>query len=107
MKYTQQELLMASNREHQVEHYFCRRVKKDLGGMALKWSSPGCADGVPDRVVLLPRGRTIYVEVKTADGKLSSVQKRMQKHMGDLGHRVFTVYGKEGVDRLIELVLSC
>ncbi|EKA7759821.1 VRR-NUC domain-containing protein, partial [Listeria innocua] len=34
---------------------------KDMGGIALKFVSPG-VDGVPDRIVLLPMGRMAFIE---------------------------------------------
>ena len=36
---------------------------KQLGGKAYKWVSPGNA-GVPDRIVILPGGKVIFVELK-------------------------------------------
>ena len=38
-------------------------VVKRHGGMCLKWVCPGWA-GVPDRIVLLPGGKVIFVELK-------------------------------------------
>ena len=39
-------------REREIEKYLVDRVK-GMGGMALKFVSPGCT-GVPDRLVILP-----------------------------------------------------
>ena len=39
------------------------RMTSQMGGMALKFVSPGC-DGVPDRLVLLPGGEAIEVHVE-------------------------------------------
>ena len=39
------------------------RATKAMGGLALKFISPGY-DGVPDRIVLFPGGRIAFVEVK-------------------------------------------
>ena len=47
------------------------RKLKDLverhGGLCLKWSCPGWS-GVPDRIVLLPGGRLVFVELKRPKG---------------------------------------
>ncbi|MDU2112388.1 MAG: VRR-NUC domain-containing protein, partial [Clostridiales bacterium] len=40
--------------EKEIEAYLRIRIKK-LGGIAYKFTSPG-NDGVPDRIVLLPKG---------------------------------------------------
>lgn len=58
-------------RESTIEAYLRDRVK-ELGGKAYKFVSPG-NDGVPDRLVCLPGGRAVFVELK-APGK-----KRPQK----------------------------
>lgn len=48
--------------ERDVERALVRRVKQ-LGGMAEKFTSPG-KRSVPDRLVTLPGGRLIFVELK-------------------------------------------
>ena len=57
--------------EKQLEYLFLTEVRR-VGGMALKFVSPGFA-GVPDRLVLIPDGKVGFVEVKTPtpveDGK--------------------------------------
>ena len=48
--------------ERDLERMFVRRVKK-LGGTAEKFTSPS-KRSVPDRLVTLPGGRIIFVELK-------------------------------------------
>lgn len=55
-------------REKEVEKRLVDRTKA-RGGLALKFVSPGF-DGVPDRLVLLPKAKLGFVEVK-APGKTS------------------------------------
>lgn len=45
---------------------------KSLGGLCLKWVSPGFT-GVPDRIILL-RGNIWFVELKAPNGRLSDRQ---------------------------------
>ena len=52
-------------RERDVEKVLVDEVRR-LGGRAYKWTSPGNA-GVPDRMVIMPGHRPIFVELK-ADG---------------------------------------
>ena len=78
-----------------------RRKVTAMGGLCLKFVSPGCA-GVPDRVLLLPGGRVIFVELKTDTGRLSPVQVRVIQRMQKLGIDVRVVYGKEDADKLME-----
>ena len=57
-------------RESDIERRLVQGVKK-LGGRAYKFVSPGNV-GVPDRLVVLPGGIVLFVEVKAPDGRLSS-----------------------------------
>jgi hypothetical protein len=89
-------------RENKVEKYLDEGVKK-LGGITRKWVSPG-RDGIPDRIVKLPRGprsQVCRVEVKTEDGVLSPAQKREQARLREAGFWVETVYGHRGVDEFL------
>lgn len=45
------------------------------GGLCLKWVCPGWS-GVPDRIILLPGGRIIFVETKRPkDGRVAPLQR--------------------------------
>lgn len=59
--------------EKTLERKLKERVKK-LGGLCWKFTSPGTA-GVPDRIVVLPDGQIIFVELKGDLGRLSFIQK--------------------------------
>lgn len=52
--------------EKKLERKLVNEIKK-MGGVCLKFVSPGY-DGMPDRLVLLPRSKIAFVEVK-AKGK--------------------------------------
>lgn len=52
-------------RESDIERRLVQGVKK-LGGRAYKFVSPGNV-GVPDRLVVLPGGVVLFVEVKAPD----------------------------------------
>jgi len=72
-----------------------------LGGVAYKWVCPGHA-GVPDRIVLLPGGRMLLVELKAKDGTPSPGQLVMAARLERLGFPVRFVYGLDGVDQLLD-----
>lgn len=86
-------------REATVERSFCNRLRK-AGCLVYKFVSPG-NDGVPDRIVITPRGRVIFVELKTERGKLSDIQKYQIGRIRDHGQDVRVLYGKDGVDRFV------
>ncbi len=50
-------------------------VVNRYGGLCLKWVCPGWA-GVPDRIVLLPGGKVIFVELKRPKGGVISSRQR-------------------------------
>lgn len=82
-------------RENVVEKRLVDGVKK-RGGKALKFIPTACK-GMPDRLVLLPGGRVIWVELKTDDGVLSPMQVKRRKELQALGFKVYVLYGSEAV----------
>lgn len=69
-----------------------RQTVEAAGGLCLKWVCPGWV-GVPDRIVLLPGGRIVFVETKRPKGgKLSAMQKWWAKKLIDLGFQYGQVW---------------
>lgn len=62
--------------ESDIEEYLTKCVK-NLGGLSLKFVSPGTR-GVPDRIVLFS-GRVYFIELKTMNGIPSKIQKYMHR----------------------------
>ena len=89
-------------RESELERILVDEVRK-VGGRAYKWVSPG-NDGVPDRIVILPGGRTIYVELKTETGRLSEIQRHIHAELRKRGADVRTLYGLDQVKAFVEEV---
>jgi len=86
--------------EKAIEAYLVRRVK-DLGGVCLKYSNPGVV-GYPDRVVLLPGGFVVWVELKSKGKKPTRVQQLRIAQLREMGHNVAVVDGKDQVDVLLQ-----
>lgn len=73
------------------------------GGECLKFTVPGRV-GPPDRIVLMPGARIIFVETKAPDGVLKSWQKRFHTMLRLLGFRVEVLWTREQVqDFLLRL----
>lgn len=89
--------------EKTVEKELCCRVKNDLGGLALKFVSPG-QNGVPDRIVLLPRGRICFVETKAPGKKLRKLQEYVCGLIKQLGFEVLRIDTIEKVDAFVRKV---
>ena len=86
-------------RERDIEKRLVREVRKN-GGEAYKWTSPG-KDGVPDRIVVLPGGVLIFVELKADDGVLSPVQRIQIERLRKLGQRVEVVRGMRSLEEFL------
>lgn len=69
--------------EKDVEAALVRRVKA-LGGLCEKFTSPG-RRSVPDRLVTMPDGRIIFVEVKRPGGKPTEAQLKDHTKRRELG----------------------
>ena len=51
----------------------CGKIAKSVGVIWWKFTSPG-TNGVPDRVMILPNGKVIFVELKVGSAKLTKLQ---------------------------------
>lgn len=90
-------------RESTIEAYLRDRVK-EVGGKAYKFVSPG-NDGVPDRLVCLPRARGVFVETKAPGKTPTPLQRSRHRELRKMGFVVFgKVDSKEDVDVVIELI---
>jgi len=88
-----------SMRESAIEKKLRCEVER-LGGKVPKWVSPGNR-GVPDRLVILPGGRTIYVETKAPGKHLEPLQEKWVKTLQKLGHSVYKIDSVEGIEKFI------
>lgn len=86
--------------ESTLEKRLCRRVAA-LGGMAEKFTSPG-RRSVPDRLVTLPGGITIYVEMKAPGKKPTPLQLKDHERRRALGCDVRVIDSVEAVDAFPE-----
>lgn len=86
--------------EKEVERYLREQVKKKLGGVALKFVSPGLS-GVPDRIILMPGGKITFVETKAPGKKLRALQGHICGMLTALGFEVRLIDTKPGVDAFV------
>ncbi|MBU3155164.1 VRR-NUC domain-containing protein [Clostridium estertheticum] len=89
-------------RETRIEKRLIKEIEK-IGGKALKFVSPGVT-GVPDRIVLLPHGKMIFVELKAPGKKESPMQRYRAKEYRNLGFDVRCIDSVELIIKLIEEV---
>lgn len=76
--------------EKEIERKLVRMIAK-YGGYCLKWICPGWL-GVPDRIILLPRGRVIFAELKRPQGgRIGKPQKVWRDRLTRLGFEHYFV----------------
>lgn len=86
-------------RERTIEARLGKEVR-ELGCLYYKFVSPG-NDGVPDRIIITPKGRIFFVELKRDDGVLSRMQAVQIKKLRRNHCHVRVIYGMEGVKHIM------
>jgi hypothetical protein len=83
-----------------------RRLKHEVeknGGMALKFTSPSMA-GLPDRIVLIPGGKAIFVEMKAPGKKLRPLQQKRKSQLEAIGFTVYCLDSIQSIETFIREV---
>lgn len=91
-------------RENVIERQLAMAVKK-MGGMAVKFVSPGL-DGVPDRIVLLPDKKIAFVELKAPGMKLRTLQEKRKRQLEALGFPVYAIDGVEQIGGVLDEICA-
>ena len=88
--------------EKDIERKLHKGVKElKHGALCLKFESPGFS-GVPDRIILLPGEKVIFVETKKPGKKERARQEYVQGLFRDLGFEVYaTVDNKAYVEEIL------
>lgn len=88
--------------EKEIEKELVKKVKA-LGGLCIKFTSPSMM-GIPDRIVLLPKAKLGFVELKRPGGKARPIQVKRIKDLKELGFKVFILDEKENIDEVIKII---
>lgn len=91
-------------RENEIERRLVVSVKK-LGGMAVKFVSPGL-DGVPDRIVLLPGKKIAFVELKAPGKKPRPLQEKRKGQLEALGFPVYVIDSIEQIGGVLDEICA-
>ena len=86
-------------REREIERKLVNAVK-ERGGLCWKFTSPGTA-GVPDRIVLMPKGRIAFVETKAPGETMRPLQEKRKRQLESLGFKVFCLDSLEDIPKVI------
>ena len=91
-------------REKIIEQKF-REAVLQRGGLALKFSPAGF-DGMPDRLVLLPKGKIAFVEVKVKGEKPRPLQLARHRLLRQLGFKVYVLDDVSRIGGIIDEIQS-
>ena len=87
-------------REKTIEHKLTIAAK-NMGGIALKFVSPGF-DGMPDRIVLLPGGHMGFVEVKAMGCKPRPLQLARHGLLRRLSFKVYVLNDEQQIGGILD-----
>lgn len=90
--------------EKALERYLTSRSKAS-GLLCLKYSNSNEV-GYPDRILVCPDCRVVWIEVKSADGRPSAVQKYRHEQLRKYGHEVYVVKSRADIDKMLNFVLD-
>lgn len=91
-------------RENVIENEFVKAVKK-AGGMAYKLTSQ-TANGLPDRLVLFPNAKTVFVELKAPKKMLRPLQRKRRYQLIRLGFPVLCINDLQQIQPCIDAILG-
>lgn len=91
-------------REHVVENEFVQAVRK-AGGAAYKLTSQ-TTNGLPDRLVLFPPAKTVFVELKAPGKMLRPLQIKRKRQLNALGFPILCIDRLSQIKPCIDAILS-
>lgn len=91
-------------REYVVENEFVKAVRK-AGGVAYKLTSQ-TTNGLPDRLVLFPVAKAVFVELKAPGKMMRPLQRKRRYQLMKLGFPVLCIDRMPQIKPFIKAVLS-
>lgn len=86
--------------EKQIEQKLCSKAKA-LGGMAIKLNSLSVT-GLPDRLVLLPNGKAVFIELKSPGKTMRPVQIKRKRQLEGLGFKVYCIDDVKQIEKILK-----
>lgn len=88
--------------EKAIERYLAELAKQN-GLLCLKYSNPNMV-GYPDRLLVLPGGGVVWVELKSKGRKPTKIQQIRMSELTGMGHLVKVIDNKADIDELIKTI---
>lgn len=92
---------MEKIRESEIEKYLVDKVK-DIGGLCMKWVSPGNS-GVPDRIVIFDKG-VYFIELKRPGESPRALQVETIRRLQRQDMIAFVIDEKLKIDKFIKMI---
>ncbi|MEG0579383.1 MAG: VRR-NUC domain-containing protein [Niameybacter sp.] len=92
---------MNKNSEKVIERKLVDNVKANKG-LCIKLLSVHFL-GLPDRMVLLPKGQVFFAEIKTTGEKPRKIQLHVHKMIRELGFNVYVIDKLEQIEEILPL----
>lgn len=91
--------------EKALERRFVEKMKS-FGLLTVKNQDPMMC-GMPDRMVVLPRGKVAWVEFKSAGKYPTELQYKQISRLQEKGHIVFVVDDRDALDMALAFINGC
>ena len=91
-------------REVHIESEFVKAVQH-AGGLAYKLTSQ-TANGLPDRLVLFPSGKAVFVELKAPGKMLRPLQRKRRMQLMELGFPVLCINELSQIRPAVNAIIS-
>ncbi|MBP3514391.1 MAG: VRR-NUC domain-containing protein [Elusimicrobiaceae bacterium] len=88
--------------EKAIERHLVEQAKQN-GLLCLKYSNPNMV-GYPDRLLVLPGGGVVWVELKSKGRKPTKIQQIRMGELTGMGHLVEVIDNKVDIDKLIKTI---
>lgn len=85
--------------EKSIERYLVQQAKEH-GLPCLKYYNPNMV-GYPDRLLVLPGAKVVWVELKSKGRKTSKIQDERIAQLRNMGHEIRVIDNKTDIDKLI------
>lgn len=89
----------AEESEKVIESHLCR-LTREAGGLALKYTS-ATQTGYPDRLLLFPGGKTVWVEVKSKGLYPTPLQCLRIRRLREVGQRVEICDSRQRAEEIV------
>lgn len=91
---------MEKDSEKDLERRLNREIKQ-MGGKSVKVYNPWDV-GFPDRMLLMPGGRVVFVELKSTGERPRAIQRVKHEELRALGYEVRVIDRNKQIDKLLD-----